>query len=117
MLNIVHADTLLATRNVVALCLQLPLIGAVPYKLLQRLVLARDKLMSLPMHRSCAYIPTAHYSFTYLEAFASGIFIAVLLSHGMVCCLATNVIARLQKLCITVNIWYALSGICLSRGC
>ena len=65
--------------------------------------------MSLPMHRPCTYILIVHRPLAHV---ASGIFIAVLLSHGLVCCLATAVIARLQKLYIAINIWYALSGMC-----
>ncbi|KIM68947.1 hypothetical protein SCLCIDRAFT_1209167 [Scleroderma citrinum Foug A] len=37
-----------------------------------------------------------------------GIFIALLLSHSLVCCLATTFIARVQKLYITVNICLCL---------
>lgn len=38
-----------------------------------------------------------------------GIFIAILLSHGLMCCLATTVIARVQKLYIAINF-----GLCLT---
>jgi len=45
---------------------------------------------------------------TNLQTITSGIFVAVLLSHALVCCLATAVIARVQKLYIAINIWCAL---------
>ena len=40
--------------------------------------------------------------------FHSGIFVAVLFTHGLVCSLGTKVIARLQRVWILLNVWYGI---------
>ena len=37
-------------------------------------------------------------------AFKSGVYVAIVVSHGFVCCLGTAVLARLQSVYIVLNV-------------